>query len=58
MKILVSVMTIPRNMVENAFSCYDTCENITSVWKVFANLRKTKRECSHITRVLTHITKK
>ena len=37
--------------------------NRTSVWKActlagLANLRKTKRECALITRVLTHITKK
>ena len=50
-------------MVEKHVFFLPYVRNITSFWKActladLANLRKTKCECSHITRVLTHITKK
>ena len=37
---------------------YNKCLESMHCLAGLANLRKTKRECSHITRVLTHITKK
>jgi len=53
----------PENVIASALRHVVKVSRKKRVWKAcslagLANLRKTKRECSHITRVLTPIAKK